>query len=167
MTALRRLPAVAVLVVAWLLLYGEPTVANIVTGAAVALAVVTAFPLEPASRTHRVHPVAAVRFAGYFAWLVVLSNLRMVATVIRPRPARLRAGIVRVELVPTTPLVTTLVANAVSLTPGSLTITADDHGVLHVHILGLATPDAVRAETAALHRRVLAAFEPRPEGPTS
>lgn len=163
MTLTRRLPAAAVLVVFWLLLYGEVTLGNIVAGVAVAVGVTIAIPLEPAARTHRVHPIAAVQLVLHFSRLVIVSNIQLVRTIIRPRPAGLRAGIVRMELEPTTPLITTLVANALSLTPGNLTIIADHSGVIHVHILGLTTTEQVRTDIADLHRRIVAALEPRPE----
>ena len=70
----------------------------------------------------------------------------------------------RVELPGATPLVTTLVANAITLTPGTLTVTAgSDPAVLHVHVLGLGDLDEFRAEILDLQRRASAAFTPAPE----
>lgn len=160
MTVLRRLPVVAVLVVLWLLLMGEASAGNVLAGVAVGIGAIVAFPLEATSPRHRVHPVATVSLFVHFMWLVLASNIQMVLTVLRPRPDRLRAGIVRVELAPTTSLVTTLVANALTLTPGSLTVTADDDGVLFVHLMSFVSPEATRSDVADLHRRVIAAFEP-------
>ena len=60
----------------------------------------------------------------------------------------------------------TLVANAITLTPGTLTVTAEsDPAVLHVHVLGLGDVDEFRASVHDLHRRATAAFTPARELP--
>lgn len=159
-----RVAVAGAFVALWVLLVGELTVGNVVAGCAVAVVVLVAFPLEPVAGRHRVHPVAVISLAVHFTWLFLVSNYRMLITVVRPTPDRLRAGIVKVTLEPTSPLVTTMVANAISLTPGSLTVAASDDGVLHVHMVGFTSADEARVDIADLHRRVIAAVEPRPRG---
>ena len=52
-----------------------------------------------------------------------------------------------------------MVANAISLTPGTLTIeVATDPNVLYVHVLHLHDIDAVRRDVTRLERSVLRAF---------
>lgn len=158
----RRLPVFAVLLVAWVLLYGEPSVGNVLAGAAVAGGVLALFPLEAGSHGHRLNPLALARFLGFVVISLVTSSLQVVRAVLFPSADRWRAGIVRVELPPTSPLVVTLVANAISLTPGTLTLTATNSPpVLHVHVLGLHDPDEFRSSIVDLHRRATAAFTPR------
>lgn len=157
-----RLPVAAVLLVVWALLNGELTVGNVLAGGAVAAGLVLLFPLEPSSARHRLRPVGLARFVGFVVASLVTSSARVVRTVLRPTAPRLRAGIVRVDLPATSPLVVTLVANAISLTPGTLTLTAtNDPAVLHVHVLGLDDVDDFRAGVLDLHRRAAAAFTPR------
>lgn len=154
---------VVVLTATWVLLNGELSAANVLGGLAVAAGVLVSVPIAPVARRHDVHPVAALRFLGFVLWSLVTSSLAVLVTSLRPTDERLRSGIVRVVLPGASPLVTTLVANAITLTPGTLTVTAEaDPGVLHVHALGLGDLDEFRAEIADLHARAAAAFTPRP-----
>lgn len=165
--SLRRIaPWTIVLTTIWVLLNGRPHVANVLGGLVVSAVVLIAFPLAAEDRRHRFHPLATVRFALHVAWNLVTSSLAIVIAVLAPTPARLRAGIVRVELPGASPLVVTLVANAITLTPGTLTMTAQsDPAVLHVHVLGLGDVDEFRASVHDLHRRATAAFTPAEGSP--
>lgn len=161
-----------VLAVLWVLLQGDLTVGNVVAGLAVGALVVLAVPLAPAARRHRIHPLGLLRYVLFVLWNLVTSSVVVVVTSIRPTPERVRSGIVRVDLPGAAPLVTTLVANAITLTPGTLTVSAETGeagGVLHVHVLGLGDVEEFRASIADLHRRARRAFEPTAEtaGPTS
>lgn len=159
----RRGPWVLVLTTIWVLLNGEPSVGNIIGGVLVSVLVLVAFPLAPMEgETHHVfHPWAALRYVAFVLWSLVTSSLQVIVAVLAPTPERLRAGIVRVDLPGATPLVTTLVANAITLTPGTITLTAEaDPSVIHVHVLGLGDADDFRAEIHDLQRRAAAAFTP-------
>lgn len=160
----RRTAWVVVLAATWVLLNGDLTPANVAAGIVVAVGVTLVAPLAPTPRRHHVHPVAVARFALFVVCSLVTSSWAVALTVLRPTDARLRAGIVRVPLPGATPLVTTLVANAITLTPGTLTVTAEagDEPVLHVHALGLGDLDAFRAEVHHLQARATAAFTPLP-----
>jgi multicomponent Na+:H+ antiporter subunit E len=159
-----RAAVFVVLLVAWVLLAGELTVANVAAAVLVAGGVLALFPLEAPLVHHRLHPLALVAFLAHVGLSLVTSSAQVVRTVLWPTEARLRAGIVRVDLPPASPLVVTLVANAISLTPGTLTLTATARpAVLHVHVLGLGDPDEFRQEILDLHRRAAAAFTPRAE----
>ncbi|QYG91195.1 cation:proton antiporter [Iamia sp. SCSIO 61187] len=166
MSLRRTAPWTIVLTTIWVLLNGRPQVANVLGGLAVSAIVLIAFPLAEEGGGHRFHPVATVAFALHVAWSLVTSSLAVALAVVAPTPARLRSGIVRVELPGASPLVTTLVANAITLTPGTLTVTAQsDPAVLHVHVLGLGDVDEFRASIHDLHRRAAAAFTPVGEAP--
>src|SRR5262249_37328165 len=81
--------------------------------------------------------------------------------ILRPTPTALRSGIVRVRLEQESPVTTTLVANAVTLTPGTMTLTARIHPAeLHIHAIGLDDPDEFRAEIHDLERRTVDALTP-------
>ena len=58
----------------------------------------------------------------------------------------------------------TLVANAITLTPGTLTIDARGRpAVLYVHVLSFDAVEATRAEVEDLERRIVRAFGTRAE----
>lgn len=154
-------PLVVVLVALWLLLQGEVSIGNVLGGLVLAAAVAAAFPQSTTSMRHRLHPVAFVRFVGFVLYSLVLSSWVVIRTIVRPTPARLRSGIVKVRLDVESPLTATLVANAITLTPGTMTLTARvEPAELSVHVLGLDDAEDFRASIADLERRVVAAVTP-------
>ncbi len=157
----RSWPVVAVLTGIWLLLYGDLTVANVIGGIVLGTVLVLVFPVDTTVDRHRLHPIGFVRYVGFVLWSLVLSSWSVIKVIIHPTPASLRAGVVRVRLSAESPVTTTLVANSVTLTPGTMTLTARlDPAELHIHVLGLADPDEFRASVHDLERRTIAAFEP-------
>lgn len=157
---LGRLLGPALLLVVWLALQGSPSVGNLL-GGVVVVAVVYRISGRR-ERAHVVHPVATAKFAVIFLKMLVESSWSVAVTALRPTEARLRQGVVACELVNQTPLVATIVADAITLTPGTLTLDVrTDPTVLYVHVLGVEDPDAVRADVADLERLVVAAIEPR------
>lgn len=98
----------------------------------------------------------AIAFAGFFAWELVLSNLRVAWDVLTPRAYR-RPGVVAVPLDATTDVEITLLANLVTLTPGTLSLdVSDDRRTLYVHAMFVDDPDELRREIKdGFERRVL------------
>jgi multicomponent Na+:H+ antiporter subunit E len=78
-----------------------------------------------------------LRFSGHYLVELVRSSLRVAADVLTPT-SRARPGIVRMPLDARTDLEIALVANLISLTPGTLTIdVAPDRSALVVHAMFL------------------------------
>jgi multicomponent Na+:H+ antiporter subunit E len=160
------LPLFVVLVVVWLLLQGELTVANVLGGVALGLFLAVLFPVNEHVVHHRLHPWAFAKFVGFVLYSLVLSSWEVIKVILRPTRTRLRSGIVRVRLQAESPLTTTIVANAVTLTPGTMTLTARvDPAELHIHALGLDDLDDFRESVHDLERRTVAALTPELEPP--
>lgn len=160
---MNRVVGGAGITVIWVLLFGELTAANVLGGAAVAVAVMLVFrPREP-GRRHRFSPWGAVLLLGHLAVQLVVSSVRVALAVIRPTPARLQTEVVRIPVTTDSEVVGTIVADLITLTPGTLTLDVrHDPERLIVHALGAAEPDEVRASVQALERRVLRAVMPDP-----
>jgi multicomponent Na+:H+ antiporter subunit E len=155
------LPVVLVLAGGWLLLHGDWSVANVIGGVVLGTVLVLLFPLDRTQLRHRLHPWAFVKLVGFVLYSLVLSSWAVIKVIVRPTPDSLRAGVVRVTLRHESQLTTTLVANAVTLTPGTMTLTARlDPAELHIHVLGLADPDEFRESVHDLERRAVAALTP-------
>lgn len=156
------------IVVVWVLLFGEVTAANVVGGIGVAVAVTVIFPRRAPRARHRLSPWGVVVLLGDLAVQLVVSSCRVAMAVIRPTPARVQAEVVRVSLSTDSELVGTVVADLITLTPGTLTLDVrHDPERLIVHALGDTDPAEVRASVHALEERVLRAIapvdvEPRP-----
>lgn len=160
------------LVVLWIALWGQITIANLVGGIAVMVAVTALLPLpgEPGSEERpTLRPLYAIRFLVYFAWLVAISNIQLAVQVISPRP-HLRPGIVRLPLRHCSDAVVTVIANAITLTPGSITIEvrrsepepgvgdAETVTVIYVHIVRIDDLDAAREGLVKLAHSAIIAF---------
>lgn len=102
-----------------------------------------------------------VQLVGYFLWELVLANVRMVPEVFRPTK-ELRPGIVAIPLSLTEESHIALLANLVSLTPGTLSLyVSDDHSTLYVHVLRLPSggPEVVVKEIKqGFERRIREVF---------
>ncbi|MGH3665670.1 MAG: Na+/H+ antiporter subunit E [Egibacteraceae bacterium] len=155
-----RLLPIAWLTLVWVALWGELTPANLLGGVAVAVTVSTVFAAAGPRRAGPVRSLAALRFAGWFAAALVRATFQVAVETVRPTP-RLAEGIVAVRLEGASDALATLVANTISLTPGTLTVDADsDAGgaTLYVHGLQLFDVDGTRAELQHLGRLAAAAF---------
>ena len=98
----------------------------------------------------------AVAFAVFFLWELLLSSLRVAWDVLTPRSSR-RPGVVAVPLAARTDAEITLLANLVTLTPGSLSLeVSPDRRTLFVHTMFVSDPAAVRRQIKnGFERRVL------------
>ena len=157
--AVRRLPLLAWLTVVWLLLWEDASVANVVGGLAVGASVVALFPAAGPARFGRVRPLAAAWLAVYFLWKLLEANLVVAWEVVTPNNESVNLGIVAVPLVADSDAVITLVANAITLTPGTLTLEVRrDPPTLYVHVLHLRSIDRVREDVRKLELLALRAF---------
>jgi multicomponent Na+:H+ antiporter subunit E len=100
--------------------------------------------------------IAAVRFVAFFVSELVLANLRVAWDVLTPRAHR-RPGVVAVPLDAESDAEITLLANLVTLTPGSLSLdVSPDRRFLFVHAMFVDDPEQLRADIKrGFERRVL------------
>ena len=147
----------------WVALWGDVTFANVAGGAVVAMAVTVLLPAtgdrgRTTGERTTIRPLAALRFAGWFALKLVEANAVVAWEILTPRN-RINEGVVAVPLHGCSDGLTTLVASCVSLTPGTLVLDVDrDPLVLYVHVLHLRTIAEVRAEVQTLERLAIRAF---------
>lgn len=98
----------------------------------------------------------AVRLAVVFLGQLVAANAVVAWEVVTPTHY-MRPGIIRVPLRSRTDLEVTLLANLISLTPGTLSLeVADDHSELFVHGLHVHSPEDLRHQVAKLEDLILA-----------
>ena len=100
--------------------------------------------------------VLLTRFIGFYALEVVRTNIRVAVDVATPT-SRSQPGIVAVPLEARSDAEITLLANLITMTPGSLSIdVADDRSVIYVHSMFAHDPEALRRSIKEdLERRVL------------
>lgn len=152
---------IAGLALVWATITGNFTALNLVLGAGVGT--VTALLL----RNWLARPLALRRLrritslAMLFLWELMVSAIRVAFIVLRPNlKASLRPAIVAFPLTVKSDAEITLLANLITLTPGTLSVdVADDRSVLYVHVLDLVSREHLIAGIASgFERKVREAF---------
>lgn len=155
----RRWPMLVALIVMWNALWGNVSIANILGGAIVAAAVLAfAVTVQPRP-VHHFNVGAAWRYLKTFAVQLTIASWDVAKAVLRPD--RIKPGIIAMPLHHASDAVVTLVANSITLTPGTLTLeteSRDDVTILYVHALNLADADAVREDVCELEVLAVDAF---------
>jgi multicomponent Na+:H+ antiporter subunit E len=97
-----------------------------------------------------------VGFILFYLWELVLSNLRVALTVLDPE-LRMRAGVVAIPLEAKTDAEITLLANLITMTPGTLSLDVSaDRRTLYIHAIHFEDLEQFRQEIKrGLERRVL------------
>ena len=156
-----QLPLLVWLVVVWILLWGTWSWANLLSGLAVALVVTLLLPLPPVVGGTRLRPVPLIRFVGHFLADLVVSGAQVAWRAIGPGGVR-RGAIVRVQLRADSDLLLTMVAETISLVPGSLVLDLDrEERLIAVHLLhvtDLADVDRQKRDVLATEDRIVRAF---------
>lgn len=146
----------AVLAVVWAAALGDLSLQGLLAGFALGFAVLTLGGRLFGASRYGARALRLLEFALFFAGQLVLSSLRVAADIVTPRH-RARPGIVAVPLDARTPAEITLLANLVSLTPGSLSLDLSaDGSTLFVHVMFLDDPESCRRDIKeGFERRVL------------
>jgi multicomponent Na+:H+ antiporter subunit E len=150
-----------VLLALWVALWGDLSVANVASG--VVVVVLLALVVRPAAGVRHVpSPIGMLVLAWHVLADLVVSSVGVARAVLQPTPERTVTAVVPVPLTTRSPLIASIVANAITLTPGTMTVDVDvdvDGAafVLRVHVLGRVDPDEFRDGIALLERRVVAA----------
>ncbi|MGY1812729.1 Na+/H+ antiporter subunit E [Blastococcus sp. SYSU D00820] len=156
-----QLPLLAWLVLVWFLLWGTWSWANLISGVVVALTVLVFLPLPHVVGGVRVRPVPLVRFLGGFLADLAVSGAQVAWEALRPGGQRCSA-IVRVQLRTDSDLLLTMVAESLSLVPGSLVLDLDrEHRQIALHLLRVRDHDDVDREKArvlVVEERLVRAF---------
>ena len=143
------------LAIVWVGATGVTTLPNLFAGFLLALLVLAALRRRdgagPLRRLRR-----AVALAAYFAWEMLVANVRVAHDVLTPA-YRMRPAVVAIPLDANTDLEITLLANLISLTPGTLSLDVSaDRRTLYVHGMFVRDRDSfIRSIKSGLERRLL------------
>ncbi|MEQ8840106.1 MAG: Na+/H+ antiporter subunit E [Acidimicrobiales bacterium] len=159
-----RIVLVGWLVVAWVALWRDVSIANTVSGVLVGSIVVWWFPPAAEGGLH-IRPLALLRFIGSSAISILRANLVVAWEVLTPSN-RINEGVVAVELASNNPVVITHVTHAIILAPGTMVIDIDKGSddrptVLFIHVLHLRSVEEVREDVLQLETLALAAVSGR------
>lgn len=173
-----RIPAtMGWLTLLWVLLWGHVSYANVLGGMAVSAGVVLFARLDSASlRPTRFRPLWALRYIVTLGWQLLVSNIRLAYEILTPGDGT-HTGIIAVPIRGGSDAVVNLVANSITLTPGTMTIDVKRHelrsnrdpsgsgsgdlepgATLYVHAMYAVDVEAVRHDVLQLEALALHAF---------
>ena len=137
---------------AWVLLWGSWSAANLLSGVLVAVLAVVTLPLPSVTAGVRVRPLGLLSLVWHVVVDLVVSSVQIAWQALRPSGAGATAIIV-VALRTDSDILQTSVAQALTLVPGSMAVEVDgDDRRLGVHVLVVSR----RVDVAAERRAVLA-----------
>jgi len=141
----------------WALLTGRVTVGNLALGFVLGyFALVILYPAAGKKSSYFKKTVQLIGFALFFAKELIVSSWRVAIDVVKPLPL-MRPGVVGIPLDAETDLEITMLANVISLTPGTLSLdVSKDRKTLYIHAMYVTNPDDLRKEIKdGLERRLL------------
>jgi multicomponent Na+:H+ antiporter subunit E len=166
----RTAARVALLVGLWLLAWGDVSLANLLSGVAVAVAVLLAFPPQRLGPGARLHPLGVARLGAYVAVQLVVSNALMARQILRRQPD-VRPGVVAHRLRSPSDEAITVMTSIIALSPGTMTVDVDRASTtVYVHFFRLGDLAEARTALDRLDRLVTGAIQtddrsPQPEVP--
>lgn len=149
------------LILVWVLLWGNISAANILSGLAIALIITLWLPLPPVPVEGRLHPLPLLRLVFTVAYWLLVSSVQVAALALRPTPPM--SAVLRAHLNIKSDLVLALAVNILNLTPGNIVLEIDQaRRMIYVHVLDVASERGVNAfhrQVDQLQSLLVAAFE--------
>ncbi len=101
-------------------------------------------------------PRKVVAFVLYYLWELACSNFTVALDILTPTH-RMRPGIIAIPLDAKTDFEITLLANLITMTPGTLSLdVSEDRKTLYVHAMYITNPEEIRQSIKSqMERRVL------------
>jgi multicomponent Na+:H+ antiporter subunit E len=147
----------------WLLLWGEVSIANVVSGLLVAALLLLVFPRTPSTTGFVVRPVPTLRFLLFFG-REMIESVVLLSREVLSRRSRFHTGVIAVPVHGCPSALLAVVANLIALTPGTMTVQIDtDTPTLYVHVLIFRDIESVRGKIEKLNRHVVLAFAGKDE----
>jgi multicomponent Na+:H+ antiporter subunit E len=165
---MRRIAIAVWLGLVWCALWRDVRPRVLVAGVVVGFAVTYLLPLGTDSGTvdHRVRPIGVLNYLARFAFELPMASLRVARQVLSPGARDVQGSVVEVPIDLDDRLSIAIVANTLSLTPGTITVEVDPDGRrLLVHVLDERDAGSVPGSVERWARLADAALRPTPRRP--
>lgn len=148
------------LALAWVALTGELNPVNFFFGFGLGYLLLWLLRSHVGAEQYFVKVPRVLGLLAFFTWEVIVANIRVAISVLSPL-RRLRPGIVAIPLDVRTDAEITLLANLITLTPGTMSLDiSTDRRVLYVHAMHVDDPEQFRRDTKqGFERRIREVFE--------
>ena len=150
------------LILVWMLLWGNVSAANALSGLAVALVITVLLPLPRVPTEGRLHPLSLLRLVIQVAYYLVLSSVQVSWLALKPGPPPM-AAVLRAHLAIKSDLVLALAVNVLNLIPGGIVLEIDQtRRMIYVHVIDAGSEKSVQRfyrQVAEVERLMIRAFE--------
>ena len=150
------------LTLVWMLLWGNVSAANVLSGLAVAMVITLLLPLPAVPVEGKLHPLSLLRLVVHIAYYLVLSSVQVAWLAIKPGPPP-QTAVLRAHLAIKSDLVLALAVNAINLIPGSIVLEIDQtRRMIYVHVIDVGSEASVQRfyrQVADVERLMIASFE--------
>ncbi len=145
------------LAIAWVAITGHVSPSNLLLGFVLGFIVFFFAHRAVGSLGYPAKVWCALSLAGFFLWELLRANLRVAYDVVTPQ-AHMHPGVIAIPLDAQTDAEITLLANLISLTPGTLSLdVSTDRSTLYIHAMYLDDIEVMRRQIKeGFERRVLA-----------
>jgi len=156
---MKRLSILLAMTLVWSAMTGSLSPLNLLLGAAVSALSLWLVRGQIDATATKARPLRLLLLCGLFFKELALSAIKVAILVVQPK-MRLKPGIVAYPLSVTRDFEITLLANLITLTPGTLSVDVSaDRRLLYVHALDCSNPAAVKRDIAnGFERRIREAF---------
>lgn len=141
----------------WALLTGQVSIGSLFTGFVLGYIALSLLYSSAGLKTSYFRKtLQLIRFSLVFTKELLVSTWRVAQDVVKPLPF-MRPGVIGIPLDARTDLEITMLANIISLTPGTLSLdVSPDRRTLYIHAMYVINPDDLRREIKeGLERRLL------------
>ncbi len=140
----------------WVVLTGDLSGLNLFAGMVVGYIVLGLMQRQiPMLRGYTSRLPRLIRFIFFFFRELIMANMRVAFDIVTP-VWHMKPGVIAFPLEARTEMEITMVANIISLTPGTLSLdVSDDRRVLFIHAMFLDNEQSVRDDLREMERRVL------------
>jgi len=147
------------LAIAWGAVTGDMSEANLLIGFGIGYAVLWLTNRRGTGSEYFAKFGKVFGFALYFLWELLLASLRVAVDIVTPRHL-MRPAILAIPLGDRTPAEIVMLANSITLTPGTLSLdVSDDNQTLFVHVMYAGDVEAARkAIEKGMGRRIKEVF---------
>lgn len=156
---MRSTVAIALLALFWLAVSGSFTIPNLLLGIAAAALSLALIRGRAQPEGGRIRPLKVLSLVGLFIKELALSAWKVAVLVASPKMA-VKPGIFAFPLTVDRDFEITLLANLITLTPGTLSVdVSEDRRVLYVHALDCSDPVGTRRDIAnGFEKKIMEAF---------
>ena len=145
-----------ILALTWALLTGHFTLSNFIAGFILGYLVLWVVLSGEAKSNYFKKISLVIRFTFFYIWNLILASLKIAYDVITPRH-RMKSGIIAIPLDAKSDLEITVLANLITITPGTLSLdVSTDRRVLYIHAMYIDDKEELIQEIKTeLEKRVL------------